>query len=412
MSVPKDERIDYDALEQLAKEHKPKMILLGASAYPRIIDFERGRKIADQVGALLMVDMAHFAGLVATGHHPSPVPYADVVTTTTHKTLRGPRAGSDPLQGKICEGDRFRRVSGDPGRAAHACDRGEGGGVERSLERREVSRNDAFSAASVVRRREAPVGTVHEGGIIEVTHPHPAELDEREAQEEARDEAPDVRPVVGARRRAREGAPSVDAEPQKDHPETRYAERARFDEDPVETVDAVNRIDHKVEADHAVDRPAGADRGSPVTQIVDHSGQHAEQEEQEGVGDVPRLVADSVAEDPQVKHVEEEVEHKMPTPRKGGTGTQSPRDRDWEPTPSPQASTLCATARRRQPRHARTPLRERQRCTVLGTVLTGARQRWTMRKRGNVGTVEYWECSGRPPIIPLFQHSVICVCLR
>jgi glycine hydroxymethyltransferase len=90
---PKDERIDYDALEHLAKEHKPKMILLGASAYPRIIDFERGRKIADQVGALLMVDMAHFAGLVATGHHPSPVPYADVVTTTTHKTLRGPRAG-------------------------------------------------------------------------------------------------------------------------------------------------------------------------------------------------------------------------------------------------------------------------------------------------------------------------------
>ncbi|HOW59747.1 MAG TPA: serine hydroxymethyltransferase [Candidatus Omnitrophota bacterium] len=90
---PKDECIDYDALEQLAKEHKPKMILLGASAYPRMIDFERGRKIADQVGALLMVDMAHFAGLVATGHHPSPVPYADVVTTTTHKTLRGPRAG-------------------------------------------------------------------------------------------------------------------------------------------------------------------------------------------------------------------------------------------------------------------------------------------------------------------------------
>jgi glycine hydroxymethyltransferase len=90
---PKDERIDYDALEKLAKEHRPKMILLGASAYPRIIDFERGRKIADQVGALLMVDMAHFAGLVATGHHPSPVPYADVVTTTTHKTLRGPRAG-------------------------------------------------------------------------------------------------------------------------------------------------------------------------------------------------------------------------------------------------------------------------------------------------------------------------------
>lgn len=90
---PKDERIDYDALEMLAKEHRPKMILLGASAYPRVIDFERGRRIADQVGAILMVDMAHFAGLVATGHHPNPVPYADIVTTTTHKTLRGPRAG-------------------------------------------------------------------------------------------------------------------------------------------------------------------------------------------------------------------------------------------------------------------------------------------------------------------------------
>jgi len=89
----KDEQIDYDQLEKLALENKPKMILLGASAYPRIIDFKRGRQIADKVGALLMVDMAHFAGLVASGHHPSPVPYADIVTTTTHKTLRGPRAG-------------------------------------------------------------------------------------------------------------------------------------------------------------------------------------------------------------------------------------------------------------------------------------------------------------------------------
>ncbi|MBI4367848.1 MAG: serine hydroxymethyltransferase [Candidatus Omnitrophica bacterium] len=89
----KDERIDYDELERLALAHKPKMILLGASAYPRVIDFKRGREIADQVKALLVVDMAHFAGLVAAGVHPSPVPYADVVTTTTHKTLRGPRAG-------------------------------------------------------------------------------------------------------------------------------------------------------------------------------------------------------------------------------------------------------------------------------------------------------------------------------
>ncbi|MBI4372602.1 MAG: serine hydroxymethyltransferase [Candidatus Omnitrophica bacterium] len=89
----KDERIDYDELERLAIQHKPKMILLGASAYPRVIDFKRGRQIADKVGAILMVDMAHFAGLVAAGVHPTPVPYSDVVTTTTHKTLRGPRAG-------------------------------------------------------------------------------------------------------------------------------------------------------------------------------------------------------------------------------------------------------------------------------------------------------------------------------
>lgn len=89
----KTETIDYEELERLAVENKPQMILLGASAYPRIIDFKRGREIADKVGAFLMVDMAHFAGLVASGHHPNPVPYADVVTSTTHKTLRGPRAG-------------------------------------------------------------------------------------------------------------------------------------------------------------------------------------------------------------------------------------------------------------------------------------------------------------------------------
>ena len=88
-----DERIDYDALEKLALENKPKMIVAGASAYPRIIDFPRLREIADKVGAYLMVDIAHIAGLVAAGLHPSPVPYADIVTTTTHKTLRGPRGG-------------------------------------------------------------------------------------------------------------------------------------------------------------------------------------------------------------------------------------------------------------------------------------------------------------------------------
>jgi len=88
-----DEMIDYDALEDLAMKHKPKMIVAGASAYPRIIDFKKFREIADKVKAYLMVDMAHIAGLVAAGLHPSPVPYADFVTTTTHKTLRGPRAG-------------------------------------------------------------------------------------------------------------------------------------------------------------------------------------------------------------------------------------------------------------------------------------------------------------------------------
>ncbi len=87
------ERIDYDALERQALEVKPKMIVAGASAYPRIIDFERLRAICDKAGALLFVDMAHIAGLVAAGLHPSPIPYADFVTTTTHKTLRGPRGG-------------------------------------------------------------------------------------------------------------------------------------------------------------------------------------------------------------------------------------------------------------------------------------------------------------------------------
>ena len=87
------ETIDYEALEALALEHRPRMIVAGASAYSRLIDFERFRKIADSVGAYLMVDMAHIAGLVAAGLHPSPVPYADVVTSTTHKTLRGPRGG-------------------------------------------------------------------------------------------------------------------------------------------------------------------------------------------------------------------------------------------------------------------------------------------------------------------------------
>ncbi len=90
---PETERIDYDAMAQLALEHKPKLLLCGASAYPRFFDYPRLREIADSVGALLMMDMAHVAGLVATGLHPDPVPYCDVVTTTTHKTLRSARGG-------------------------------------------------------------------------------------------------------------------------------------------------------------------------------------------------------------------------------------------------------------------------------------------------------------------------------
>ena len=91
--VNDDGFIDYDEMERIAKETKPKMIIAGASAYPRVIDFERFAKVAKEVGAIFMVDMAHIAGLVAAGLHPNPVPYADVVTTTTHKTLRGPRGG-------------------------------------------------------------------------------------------------------------------------------------------------------------------------------------------------------------------------------------------------------------------------------------------------------------------------------
>ena len=113
-----DNRIDYDEVERLANEHKPKLIIAGGSAYPRIIDFPRFRKIADSVGAYLMVDMAHFAGLVAAGLHPSPLPHAHVCTTTTHKTLRGPRAGmvvsNDEDLGKKINSALFPGLQGGP----------------------------------------------------------------------------------------------------------------------------------------------------------------------------------------------------------------------------------------------------------------------------------------------------------
>ncbi len=113
-----DLTLDYDAMEQMAREHKPKLIIAGYSAYPRVIDFARFRKIADEVGAYLMVDMAHFAGLVAAGLYPNPLPHAHVVTTTTHKTLRGPRGGmilaNDADLGKKFNSAIFPGIQGGP----------------------------------------------------------------------------------------------------------------------------------------------------------------------------------------------------------------------------------------------------------------------------------------------------------
>jgi len=109
--------IDYDEVERLANEHKPKMIVVGASAYPRELDFVAFRKIADQVGAVVMVDMAHIAGLVAAGVHPSPIPHAEFVTTTTHKTLRGPRGGMILCReeyAKVLNSNIFPGIQGGP----------------------------------------------------------------------------------------------------------------------------------------------------------------------------------------------------------------------------------------------------------------------------------------------------------
>ncbi len=114
---PETQRIDYAEVERLAREHKPKMIVVGASAYPREIDFAAFRRIADSVGAVVMVDMAHIAGLVAAGVHPNPVPYAEFVTTTTHKTLRGPRGGMIMCTeewGKKLNSNIFPGIQGGP----------------------------------------------------------------------------------------------------------------------------------------------------------------------------------------------------------------------------------------------------------------------------------------------------------
>ena len=121
-----DSRVDMDALARIAEEERPQLIIAGWSAYPRQLDFARFREIADAVGAKLMVDMAHFAGLVAAGEHPSPVPYADVVTTTIHKTLGGARGGMILCNGGVGEEDQHRRLPGPAGRPAHARHRRQG----------------------------------------------------------------------------------------------------------------------------------------------------------------------------------------------------------------------------------------------------------------------------------------------
>ncbi len=122
-----DERIDYDEVARLAEEHKPKLIIAGGSAYPRILDFARFRKIADAVGAIFLVDMAHISGLVAAGLHPNPCEYADIVTSTTHKTLRGPRSGMILAKAKYGAAIDKALFPGHPGRTAGARDRGQGG---------------------------------------------------------------------------------------------------------------------------------------------------------------------------------------------------------------------------------------------------------------------------------------------
>ena len=130
--------IDYEEVERIALEAKPKLIIAGASAYAREIDFKRFREIADKVGAYLMVDMAHIAGLVAAGLHQSPIPYADVVTTTTHKTLRGPRGGLILANKEAAEKFNFNKASfpGNPGRSVRAHHRWQGSLLRRGAETR------------------------------------------------------------------------------------------------------------------------------------------------------------------------------------------------------------------------------------------------------------------------------------
>src|ERR671939_525476 len=144
---PDDHRIDMDAVERLAHERRPKLILAGWSAYPRFLDFERFRQIADAVGAYLVVDMAHFAGLVAAGLHPNPVPYADVVTTTVHKTLGGPRSGLI-----LCKEEHAKKINSAvfPGQ--------QGGPLEHAIAGKAVALKIAASEVFRERQRRTVAG--------------------------------------------------------------------------------------------------------------------------------------------------------------------------------------------------------------------------------------------------------------
>ena len=159
------ERLDYDMIMQAAEENKPKLIICGASAYPRIIDFAKMREIADAVGAYLMADIAHIGGLVATGLHPSPVPYADVVTSTTHKTLRGPRGAiilsKDEAIAKKINSGVFPRTQGGP--------------LEHIIAAKAVSFKEALSPAfkeyniQILKNATVLADTLMEGGLRLVT---------------------------------------------------------------------------------------------------------------------------------------------------------------------------------------------------------------------------------------------------
>ena len=155
------ETIDYDELEQLAERERPKLIIGGGSAYPRIIDFARMRQIADKVGALYLVDMAHFAGLVAGGAHPSPVPHAHIVTTTTHKTLRGPRAGMILSKADYAAGHRQSCLPRNAGRPAGAHHRRQGGVLPRS----DAARASKTTRAQVVANAKVLAQTLADEGF-------------------------------------------------------------------------------------------------------------------------------------------------------------------------------------------------------------------------------------------------------